>query len=105
MEAGVRSICNGKSCSTQSNVEHDLLSKVKIGPDFPFTDERVLILLRFRVQFRLSVGDKPMKVSPHVAAYKSSIKDVKLYAPRAYNQSNTEGYFAHVKPILRHVVC
>lgn len=31
-----------------------------------------------------------MKVSPHVAAYKSSVTDVKFYASRAYNQSNTE---------------
>ena len=79
-----------KAIAFKAVLEHDLLSKVEISPDFPLTDETALILLRFTKQLRLTVGDEPMKVSPHVAAYKSSVTDVKLYSARSYNQSSTE---------------
>jgi len=79
-----------KAIALKAVLEHDLLSKVEISPDFPLTDETALIILRFTKQFRLTVGDEPMKVTPLVAAYKSSVTDVKLYSARSYNQSNTE---------------
>ena len=72
-----------KAIALKALLEHDLLSKVEISPDFPLTDETALILLRFAKQFRLTVGDEPMKVTPHVAAYKSSVTDVKLYTARS----------------------
>jgi len=42
-----------KAIALKAVLEHDLLSKVEISPDFPLTDETALILLRFSKQFRL----------------------------------------------------
>ena len=53
-----------KAIALKAVLEHDLLSKVEISPDFPLTDETALILLRFAKLFRLTVGDEPMKVTP-----------------------------------------
>ena len=54
-------------------LENDLLSKVEIADDFPLHDETALILLRFREQFRMTVGAEAMRVEPHTASYKSTV--------------------------------
>ena len=71
-------------------LENDLLSKVEIADDFPLRDETALILLRFREQFRMTVGAEAMRIEPHTASYKSTVSDISLYGPRSYNKANTE---------------
>jgi hypothetical protein len=42
-------------------------------------------------EFRQTVGDELMKVPPHVAAYKSSVTDVKLFTKSEENQGRFIG--------------